>query len=248
MKNKFLIILILLFVPFLVNAETILISNTDVYLDFDNNWHVFTRDNIKDNKELQELDITYEDMYDFFTNNNAYLDAYVFTYDNNFIELFIRKVANNSITNLSLYDEKDVNSFVEEIAIEQNANDYRLSVINNYKFAELRYNSNGYYLREYVTVINNETYGFTFQKETSITEEENLIIDSLMDTINFNVKTRKEEEKTVYKKTDYSKIMLNTLIGALIGAGFGALLGFIVYIIKKNNKNNNNQNNNERNS
>ena len=56
--KKYLLILLLLF-PLTVTAQT---YQVDEYMkmDMNDNWYTFTRTNLKDNKKLEELNITYD--------------------------------------------------------------------------------------------------------------------------------------------------------------------------------------------
>ena len=71
--KKYLLILLLLF-PLTVTAQT---YQVDEYMkvDMNDNWYTFTRTNLKDNKQLEELNITYDYLNDFMNKNNVYLDA-----------------------------------------------------------------------------------------------------------------------------------------------------------------------------
>ena len=61
--KKYLLILLLLF-PLTVTAQT---YQVDEYMkiDMNDNWYTFTRTNLKDNKQLEELNITYDYLNDF---------------------------------------------------------------------------------------------------------------------------------------------------------------------------------------
>lgn len=71
--KKYLLILLLLF-PLTVTAQT---YQVDEYMkvDMNDNWYTFTRTNLKDNKQLEELNITYDYLNDFMNKNSVYLDA-----------------------------------------------------------------------------------------------------------------------------------------------------------------------------
>ena len=65
------------FLPITTYAETYNLGGTDMSISVDDTvWYVFTRDNIKNNSELEELGITYEAMYEILHNNEAYMDAF----------------------------------------------------------------------------------------------------------------------------------------------------------------------------
>ena len=88
--------LLLLFIPSFVFAKS---YDVDEYLklDFDDNWYVFTKSNIKDNKELEELGVSEEYMENLFKSSNVVVDAILFEEDNSidnamYIESLLNKI------------------------------------------------------------------------------------------------------------------------------------------------------------
>ena len=101
-KIKYLILLALtLILPITVNAQRYYPEGTDlnIWID-DTKWYVFTRDNLYNNPELDDLGITYEYLYNFMHDNYVYLDGALFYDDDDNLELFIRKKDYNKINNL----------------------------------------------------------------------------------------------------------------------------------------------------
>ena len=119
MKRKLCMLLVLLWVavwlPMAVAAKDYTISGTDMTVTVDDTiWYVFTRDNIQNNPELEELGISYEYMYDVLYDNHAYMDAILFYEDGSYMELFVRKNAlEDSIVNLSNYSEGEAREFAK---------------------------------------------------------------------------------------------------------------------------------------
>ena len=109
---------LLLALPVTVYAETYQISDTDLSIQFDNSiWYVFTRDNIENNPELEELGVSYEDMCNILNNNNAYMDSVLYYDDGDYIELFVRKTAQTSgMANLSNYSDGKVTELAAALA------------------------------------------------------------------------------------------------------------------------------------
>ena len=152
--KKVLLFVLLMLVPIVGDATTFELKNTDMDITIDESeWYVFTPDNILDNPELEDLGLTYEYMYESFQNNQAYLDAVLFFYDSeDYIELFVRRVALEDIRNLTNYDDAFINRLGQVLADEQNAN-YEI-YRTNYPFVLLDYQDQGFYLQEYYTIIN----------------------------------------------------------------------------------------------
>jgi hypothetical protein len=112
----------MVFFPVGAYATAFSVSGTDMTIDVDDSqWYVFTRDNIKDNPELDELGLSYDEMNDILLDNHAYMDAILFYGDGNFVELFVRKKSVDSgMANLSNYDDDDVQELTKELAKWQN--------------------------------------------------------------------------------------------------------------------------------
>lgn len=221
--------------PLTASAETYNLGGTDMSISVDDTvWYVFTRDNIKNNSELEELGIAYETMYDVLYNNEAYMDAILFYEDGSYMEFFVRKrLLDGSIVNLSNYKKSDVLDLAEELAKKQGADTY--SVYENaYKFARLEYTDQGYYLCELYTIVNKDNYTFTFQSETPFADDEYAEIESIMDSISFDVDTTLKEEKTA---SAAGGVWGKTVAGAITGGLVGAVVA--IFNRKKKNKSNN---------
>ena len=194
-------------------------------------WYVFTRDNIKNNSELEELGITYEAMYEILHNNEAYMDAILYYENGEYTELFVRKRAlDTGIANLSNYKDSEVLELAKELAKKQGANTYSVYE-NQYKFAKLEYvDSNyGYYICEFVTCVNKDNYTFTFQSTSQFTDEEYAEIKNIVDSVKFDVDTSIKEKKS----TSFSESVLEKTIG---GAVIGGIVGAVIATTNKKKK------------
>ena len=159
-------------------------------------WYVFTRDNIKNNSELDELGISYDAMYDILHNNEAYMDAILYYEDGEYVELFVRKRAlDTGIANLSNYKNSEVLELATELAKKQSAEKYSVYE-SQYKYARLEYIDSGYYLCEFYTVINKDNYTITFQSTSPFTDEEYAEIENIVDSVKFDVDTSIKEKKS----------------------------------------------------
>ena len=226
---------LIVFMPISVYAETYHLGGTDMSIQVDDSsWYVFTRDNIKNNLELDELEISYDSMHDILYNNEAYMDAILLYDDGEYVELFVRKrTMDSGIVNLSNYNNEEVLELAEGLAKKQNADDYSVYE-NQYKFAKLEYiDSNlGYYICEYVTCVNKDNYTFTFQSTSQFSDSEYDEMESIIDSIQFDVDTTLKEPKTT---SFWDNVITKTIGGAVIGGVVGA----IIAIANKKKKNSN---------
>ena len=239
MKKSILIIIItfllLSLLPVGVYAEEFKINETDISIEFDTNeWNVFTRDNIENNPNLDKLGIDYDSFNKTMNDNYIYLDAIFLNNDNtNTLEFIIRKTKADSIINFSNYTDDDILDIAKGLDDKQNSNNYDIYK-NNYKYAYLDYTDKGYYLVEYYTVVNGDSYTITVQKTSSINSNEREQIKNIIETIEFDVDETLEEEnsETGIKFSSTSKYVRSAVIGAVI-----AVVVCLIYIIlKKNNR------------
>ena len=216
--------------PIITYAETYNLGGTDMSISVDDTvWYVFTRDNIKNNSELEELGITYEAMYEILHNNEAYMDAILYYENGEYTELFVRKRAlDTGIANLSNYKDSEVLELAKELAKKQGASTYSVYE-NRYKFARLEYTDSGYYLCEFYTVVNKDNYTFTFQSTSQFTDEEYAEIENIVDSVKFDVDTSIKEKKT----SSFAESVLEKAIG---GAVIGGIVGAVIAITNKKKK------------
>lgn len=210
--------------PIITYAETYNLGGTDMSISVDDTmWYVFTRDNIKNNSELEEFGITYEAMYEILHNNEAYMDAILYYENGEYTELFVRKRAlDTGIANLSNYKDSEVLELAKELAKKQGANTYSVYE-NQYKFAKLEYvDSNlGYYICEFVTCVNKDNYTFTFQSTSQFTDEEYAEIENIVDSVKFDIDTSIKEKKS---SSIAESVIEKTIGGAVIGGVVGAVI------------------------
>ena len=211
--------------PVTASAAKYAVSGTDMTVELDDSqWYVFTRDNVKDNPELEEFGLTEEDMNKIFRDDYAYMDAILFYGDVDYVELFVRKKAVDSgMVNLSNYDDDEVEELTEELAKKQGAKDYEVFE-TRYKFAKLEYvdESLGYYLCEFFTVVNKEGYTLTFQSTFPYTDAEYEEIERIVRSVRFDV-----DESLKEKKPLTVNILRTTAVGAVVGGAVGGVMALI---------------------
>lgn len=251
--NIFLILLALLVLPTIVNAQTFYPEGTDlnVWID-DTKWYVFTRDNLYNNPELDDLGITYDYLYNFMLDNYVYLDAALFYDDNtDSLELFIRKKNITKIKNLSNYSNDEIINLAKEFVEQEDVDVYDIYE-SNYKYVYLESTDSGFYLIEYCTIVNGESYTISFQKQSPFTSNELYEIETIVDSIYFDVDTTLKEPSNS-SSSFWDAFVEGALTAALVG-GISALINKLkkkddqTNIIKKNitnpKKSSNNQNKN----
>ena len=212
--KKVLLFVLLMFVPIVGDATTFELKNTDMDITIDESeWYVFTPDNILDNPELEELGLTYEYMLESFQNNQAYLDAILFYYDSeDYIELFVRKVALEDIGNLVNYDDDFIERFGQALADEQNAN-YEI-YRTDYPFILLDYMDQGFYLQEYYTIVNGNGYTITAQKPNAFSREDKARVEKIVDSVSFDVdlSLKEHNSKETNKEVNYIIIGISSVV------------------------------------
>jgi len=230
------LIFLAMLLPITVSAETYTLSETDISINLDDSaWYVFTRDNIKDNPELDEVGISYDSMYDILYNNQAYMDAVLTYEDGEYIEFFIRKTTTDlGIVNLSNYNIDEVTEFASELAKRQGSKNYTVYE-NKYKFAKSEYLDKDFYLCEFVTIVNKEIYTLTFQSTAKYSAQEYAEINKIIDSVRFDVDTSLKEPQT-------SSLWDGVITKAIGGAVIGGVIGLVISLVNKKRHPKNNEN------
>jgi len=216
--------------PVTAYAKSYSLSGTDMTISLDDSyWYVFTRDNIANNAEMESLGLTYEQMHNILYNNSAYMNAILYYENGDFTELLIRKKALDSdIVNLSTYPNDEIMELGKELSKKHdNAGYYIHESRNGYKFVRLEYydTTYGLYLCEYVTIVNKDNYTLTFQSNSPYISEEYSEMDTIVDSIHFDVDTSlKEKGDDAFFDTVFGKALGGAVIGGLAG-GAVALVG-----------------------
>lgn len=209
----------IIFCPVLVNAKEYTISTTDIKIDInDTNWKVFTRDNIKDNKQLEELGIKYEQLNKLFIDGNIYLDALKTVEGNEYIELFVMKKSADQVKNLSNYSTSDVRKVAKTLADKENASEYDVFE-TKYKYAYTKYEASNKHIMDYYTIINGDGYTIKLQKDKDFTDSEKSEYKNIIKTISFNVNESLKEPKKA--SSPLKKAAIGGIIGGLSGAIYG---------------------------
>lgn len=218
--------------PVTAYARSYSVGETDMNIDIDDTtWYVFTRNNLMDNPEMEELGVSYDYMYDLMYDNGIYLDAIVLYSDSDeYLELFLRKTEMDDIENLSEYSDAEVEDLAKALAEKYNTSYYWLYK-TQYKYLKVEYVQSGYHVMEYITVFDNEGYTLTFQTESPFSEWEYEEMDSIIDSISFGKPVSKPaikkpateptvaEEVEETKETPYLDKFIEGAVIALIFVG-----------------------------
>ena len=222
-----------------------------VFVD-DEHWYVFTRDNLYNNSELDDLGFTAEQVNQFFEGNNAYLDAMRVYEDGHWDEFIILINDTDLVNNLSSCDEAEIDAIAQNILNDLELSKYNIYPTEKYQFIQFDYFDTAYdhYVYEFVTIFNNRLYSFIFkspqQFSSSIYTEFAIIINSVQFTTISNdipestapsepdsESVTTESNPTVDVSTSENQNSKNisnlgiTLICILIVIGTGAIVGVL---------------------
>lgn len=239
----------ILMIPSGVFAESYDLDGT-MSIDIDNSeWYVFTRNNIANNKELEELGVTYEYMDNFFKTNNAYVDAILF-YENTLesIELVVRRNENSTIVNSKNYSDEDFKAAIRQNLTGFNPTNIEIYNTNGYKYAYAEYSDSVYKIAQYFVVINGHTYSIHIQKTGSLSAEDLTRFKEIIDSAKFKIDTSMKEKAGAGSNSGsdegfFDSVLGKAVIGAIIGAAVGGISAVIMLVVKKKNKADNNTNN-----
>jgi hypothetical protein len=215
--------------PITAYARSYTVGETDLSISIDDtSWYVFTRNNINNNSELGDLDVTYDYMYDLMHENEIFLDAIVFYEDSDeYLELFLRKRDVDDIENLSKYSDDKVLELTKALAKKQGSTDYCVYK-TAYKFMKMEYYQSGFYVMEYSTVMNGDNYTLTFQTESAFSDWEYEEMDDIVDSIDFDVAAPS------YTNNGNSSSLFDGLLEKFIsGAVIAAIEGRVLFTVYK---------------
>ena len=133
MKKIVFSLLVLLVMPLMVSAASVDVPSADMSLNIPDEWYVFTRENIENNPDLDELDLTYEFMNELMNENDMYVDAF-----DDEEEFIVSVVDVEDVGNLNDYFDSEIEDLAVEIQSIAGADSYELYE-NDYKFIYLEY-------------------------------------------------------------------------------------------------------------
>ncbi len=238
MKKIFFLICLL---PIFVFAKEYTINDINLKLDVNDNWIVFTRDNLDNNDDLITFNLDKESLLSLYQKQMIYFDG--IPEDTSYEFLVI--VPNNSleVNNLSHYPDGLVMETSKELAKKVNTDNYK-TYMARHKYAVVNYfdKATNMYIVNYYTVMNAKGYNFQLQKQTKITNEEIKNLENIIDSIEIKelIGFEKENETIQKEINNYGKSSFNfknVLIYALIGAITGGVSALVSKLIKKKSSN-----------
>lgn len=230
MRKLFLFLVIVIF-PFLIQAEVYQVNDIKLKINFDEDFIVFTRDNLNDNQALMDLGVSQEYMIDNMNSNNIYLD--VIKEDMSYEFLVVSQDRLLLFEDLKTADVKTLTVLEDELTKQTNSSVVSVSEGNNV-YVKLDYydNNTGNYIVNYYTVVNHRGYNFQMQKKSIINEEEKEELRKIISSVEIEV-VKKEEVKEDTNNIKTNKTIKHLIIGAIIGLVAGLISYLTILIIKK---------------
>lgn len=216
---KKILVLILILIPLNIKAAEYDVTSANMKVAFPDDWYVFTRENVEDNKNLENIKVTSEYMNKFFNANSAYIDAIKSN-----LEFVLRTTGGVDYASLSDYPDEKVAEIASDMGAINNTKDAKVYT-NNYKYVNMNYKLDDYYINNYSTVINSTWYNFTVQKKTEFTAEEVTEIRKIIDSISYTIVEEtpsettgesKEEKKENSRVVGIVKLIMSYVIIVLI--------------------------------
>lgn len=218
--KKILLLIISLF-PFLVIAKDYEIKDINLKFNVSDEWLVFTRDNLDNNKDLEDLGLTKDDLLPSYKLQGIYFDGI-----KDGIELLVM-VPNIKleVNNLSHFSDNIVKDTAKELGKKFNTEKVD-TYFAKHKFATVNYfdSKTQLYIVNYYTVANAKGYNFQIQKSTEITDDDIKSLEKIIDTVKIETLPGYEKDETKEKTSfNFKNILIDALIGAFVG-GLGALV------------------------
>lgn len=255
--KRFIFILLILFMPFMIKAVDVSINDTDINsITFNDDWVYVTRDNYKEvlaSYGYSDTDI--ESTYNKLLSRSYYLDA--FTTDFNREIFLIVKDETSDVYNMNDLSDDDVYKETTELRNKYKVYNAEEDIFKsgNVKYLKMSYldSSINVYVIDYITIINNTLYQFKVQKSASaFLNSEISEIESIISSTNYNIKSNNNNNNistnndttgnSLIAPRDNNKkdnnILNSVLIGAIVGAVVGGVFALIIKIGKNKNKNN----------
>lgn len=181
MKKVVFSLLMLLGMPLMTQAATFEVPSADMSFTLADDWYVFTRDNLEDNTDLEDLEITAEDMQDYLLEYDLYVDAFTEDYD-----FFVYKTATEDVGSLPDYYDFELEEFATSIMNTYGADSYEI-YDNDYKYIRIEYFESDYYVIDYFTIIDNQYYILSIQKlDEEFSDSERQMMQDIVDSVQFD--------------------------------------------------------------
>ena len=236
MKKLMLFITILAF-PIIIFAKEVEIKDIGLKVNVDDNFMIFTRDDLDNNANLDKLGITKEYLEKSMNTNGIYLD--MVDGDKKYEVLVVIPDIALIVDDISSATDDMLDSLKTEIVKKTGA---KISSIykakHNFIFVDYYDENTKYYIVNYYTVENSKGYNFQLQKRTEITDSEKALLKKIVDSVSIEDLNKENESNkqetsngtkanTNSKKSfDYKNIIIGAIIGAVVGL-FSYLIGLL---------------------
>ncbi len=230
--KKMLLLLLLLIIPFRVNAEEYKIDSLSINID-ETTWYIFTRDNVYNNPDLDELGVSSDYLNNFMITNNVYLDAIKFYSDmNDYIELFVvKKPVTGNVNNLHTYSDEKINEAGEALMKKAGSSSYDIYSIDNDKYIHMKYYDrlSQLNIEQYYTVVNGYGYTIIIQKYRDITNSESLELKKVVDSSSFTYDSKYEGSMDDNRdsKNGFNRILITSITSAISAGIIGGAAAFV---------------------
>ena len=143
MKKSLYILFVVFMVPTVVFAQNYDITSQKLHIDLNEDWTVFTRENLENNEYLDDFNVTYDYLNKLFYDNDIFMDA---IYQDRSLELFLRVKSVQDIDNISNYNDEKLNNLASALGKKVKAskqyvfkNDYNY-IVTEYRSKETTQN------------------------------------------------------------------------------------------------------------
>lgn len=219
MKKLIYLFFVVFMVPTIVLAKNYDIDSQKMHIDFNDDWTVFTRENLENNEYLDDFNVTYDYINRLFYDNDIFIDA---IYQDRSLELFLRVKSVQDVDNISGYNDEKLNNLASALGKKVKASKYYVFK-NDYNYIVTEYKDSDYNILSYYTIVEGKGYTFTVQTKSNITESNKKQLKDIISTVKFDVKVIKNE------KINY-KLIAEILVLAVV------ILIIILKIMKRNNQ------------
>ena len=219
MKKLIYLFFVVFMVPTIVLAKNYDIDSQKMHIDFNDDWTVFTRENLENNEYLDDFNVTYDYINRLFYDNDIFIDA---IYQDRSLELFLRVKSVQDIDNIAGYNDEKLNNLASALGKKVKASKYYVFK-NDYNYIVTEYKDSDYNILSYYTIVEGKGYTFTVQTKSDITESNKKQLKDIISTVKFDVKVIKNE------KINY-KLIAEILVLAVV------ILIIVLKIMKRNNQ------------
>ena len=209
MKKVVLCLLVMFGMPLMVHAAKFEVPSADLSFDLADEWYVFASDDLEGRSDLEDLEISVEEMQDYFLEYDLYVDAFTEDYD-----FFIYKSVTEDVGSLPDYYDFELEELATSIMDTYGADSYEI-YDNDYKYVRIEYFESDYYVIDYFTIIDNQYYILSIQKLEEFNDDERKMMQDIIDSVQFDN----------YEPEDNKELIIVALgIGLVVVLGVTALI------------------------